>query len=138
MSWKRWQYSRFKWIDEEVPIGKQKLETGLLLRQPLFLNGILYNSEARSDFSEKDVGDFEKIDEYLLRSLFKGPARTPLEILHLETGTLPIKYIIAMRRIMYHRDIVSRNDSELVKKIYLAQKQKPMKFQWIKLLEKDF
>ena len=61
-----------------------------------------------------------------------------IEILHLETGTLPIKYIIAMRRIMYHRDIVSRNDSELVKKIYLAQKQKPMKYEWIKLLEKDF
>ena len=125
-------------ILEEVPFGKQKLEIGLLLRQALFLNGILYNSEAWSDFSEKDVSDFEKIDEYLLRSIFKGQAKTPLEFLHLETGTLPIKYIIAMRRIMYHRDIVSRNDTELVKKIYMAQKENPMKYEWIKLLEKDF
>ena len=43
-----------------------------------------------------------------------------------------------MRRIMYHRDIVSRNDTELVKKIYMAQKENPMKYEWIKLLEKDF
>ena len=88
-------------ILEEVPLGKHKLEIGLLLRQALFLNGILYNSEAWSTFSEKDIESIEKIDEYLLRSLLKGHSKAPLEMLHLETGTLPVKYIIAMRRLLY-------------------------------------
>ena len=50
-------------ILEEVPLGKHKIEIGLLLRQSLFLNGILFNSEAWSDITEKDVSDIEKIDE---------------------------------------------------------------------------
>ena len=43
-----------------------------------------------------------------------------------------------MRRIMYHHNIVKRNESELVHKVYMAQKRKPMKYEWIKMLEKDF
>ena len=33
-------------ILDEIPLGRFKMEIGLKLRQAMFLNGILYNSEA--------------------------------------------------------------------------------------------
>ena len=59
-------------------------------------------------------------------------------MLHLETGTLPVKYIIAMRRLLYHHNIISRNESELICKVYSAQKINPKKGDWINLLKNDF
>ena len=98
----------------------------------------MYNSEAWSDITEKDIGDIEKIDEYLLRSLLKGHSKGPLEMLHLETGTLPVKYIISSRRLLYHHNIISRNESELIHRVYSAQKMNPIKQDWYKLLQNDF
>ena len=98
----------------------------------------MFNSEAWSDSTEKDVSDIEKIDEYLLRSLLKGHSKGPLEMLHLETGTLPVKFVISKRRLMYHHNIVSRDTSELVHRVYSAQKRDPLKQDWYSLLQKDF
>ena len=41
-------------ILEEVPLGKFKIQIALVLRQAMFLNGILFNSEAWHNVSEKD------------------------------------------------------------------------------------
>ena len=35
-------------IIDEIPLGKYKMEIGLKLRQAMLLNGILFNSEAKS------------------------------------------------------------------------------------------
>ena len=59
-------------VVNEVPLGKHKLEIGLLLRQAIFLKGTLYDSEAWSNLTENEVKKIEKIDEYLLHSLLKG------------------------------------------------------------------
>ena len=85
-------------ILEEIPLGKYRVEIGLKLRQAMLIIGILFNSEAWHGVKKEDLKKLEKIDEILLRSLMGSHQKTPLEFLYLETGTLPISYIIMIRR----------------------------------------
>ena len=45
--------------------------------------------------------------------------------------------IISQRRINYSRHILSRNNDELIKKVFLAQKEKLSKGDFVQLVEKD-
>ena len=47
------------------------------------------------------------------------------EFLYLETGTIPIKYMLAHRRIKYLKHILRRDANELIRKIYTAQQNQP-------------
>ena len=69
--------------------------------------------------------------------MLKAHSKTPIESLYLETGVVPIKYVIMSRRLSYLKNILSKNDHELIKKVYLAQKRKPVKNDWVKSVEDD-
>ena len=125
-------------ILEEIPLGRYRHEIGLKLRQAMLINGILFNSEAWHAISETELRMLETVDEHLLRSLVKGQAKTPLEFLYLESGTIPIRYIIACRRLIYHQVLLKRDNSELTKKIYQAQKDNPTPGDFVALLKEDF
>ena len=98
------------------------MEAGLRLRQAMLVNGCLFNSEAWYGVKESDMKLLEKVDESLLRGILNSHAKIPLEALYLETGALPIRFIIASRRLMYLHNILQRDSKELVRKIYNAQK----------------
>ena len=93
------------------------MEIGLKLRHAMLLNGILYNSEAWHNVKEKDIKRLEEVDEHLLRSLVHGHAKTPIEFLYLETGAIPIRYVIGSRRICFLQTILQRKDGELTKRV---------------------
>ena len=105
-----------------VPLSHWKIKAGLLLRQAMLINGILFNSEAWHNVTTKDIMALEKVDEALLRGLLRAHAKTPLEALYLETNSIPIRYILKSRRIMYLHNILQKENTELVKRIYEAQK----------------
>ena len=79
----------------------------------------------------------EEVDLYLLRKILKAHSKTPKEMFYLETVLVPIRYIIKQRRISYLNNILSRNETELVKRVYLAQKRKPTKNDWYLTVQKD-
>ena len=81
---------------------------------------------------------FEKVDNFLLRSLFNSHAKTLSAFLHLETATLPIKFIIASRRLNYLHNILKRDKSEVLSRVYQAQKNKPLQGDFVKQVESDF
>ena len=64
-----------------------------------------------------------KIHKYMSRVLLGAHSKTPIEQLHLETGTMPLRWIILQRRINYLRHIVQRHESELIKKSVLCTKR---------------
>ena len=104
----------------------------------MLINGMLSSSEAWSDVKDGDIKLLEDVDEFLLRSLFKAHSKTPLEFLHLETGTVPLRYIIESRRINHLHNILSKSESELIHRLYKAQKIKTCKGDRIELVSKDF
>ena len=91
----------------------------------MFLNGILYNSEAWHSISEEEIKTLETVDEHLLRGIVKGHAKTPLEFLYMEAGAVLIRFLITCRRLIYHQVILKRDDRELTQRIYCAQKNDP-------------
>ena len=122
----------------EVDMGVHKLEAGLLLRESILVNSLLFSAEAWSAVSEKQLARLEVVDNALLRQLTGGHCKSPSEFNHLETSTLKLRHILSYRRLMFHHEIVSREDNETIKKIYIKQKEDKTRGDWITLLEADF
>ena len=55
----------------------------------------------------------------------------------METGTLPIKYVIMNRRLNYLKHILSTSEHELIRKVYEAQKRRPTKNDWVLSVNAD-
>ena len=125
-------------ILDEIPLGKYRVEMGLKLRQAMLVNGILFNSEAWQGIDKDDIKHLEKIDELLLRSLMGSHQKTPLEFLYLETGSLPINFIISIRRITYLKTLLMRNNEELTKRILSKQFDNPTPGDFVELVKDDF
>ena len=64
-----------------------------------------------------------------------GHSKLPLAALYLECGAVPLRFILMSRRIMYLQTILKRNDSELIKKIYKAQKHNTRKGDFVELVK---
>ena len=104
----------------------------------MLLNGILYNSEAWQNISEEEMKMLEDVDNYFLRKLLQAQSKTSISFLHLETGTLPIRFILANRRLVYFHNILSRERTELIHRVFKAQEENPTKGTWFKSVKKDF
>ena len=87
--------------------------------------------------SENEIDELEKVDEYLMRGLLKAHSKTPIEALYLETGVIPIKSVIMSRRLSYLKNILNKNEHELVHKVYKAQMRKPVKNDWVTSVDND-
>ena len=129
--------SEIRAILNEVPLGSYKLEMGLHLRQAMLLNGLLFNSEAWHSVTQQDIVSFEKLDENLLRCLLGAHSKTPLEMLYLESGATPIRFVLANRRLNYLQTILKREDEELTKRVLKAQIESPLPGDFIKLVQED-
>ena len=124
-------------IISEIPLGKYKVPVALKLREAMLLNGMLFNSEVWHGVTIAQIEKLESVDEALLRGIMKAHCKTPKEFLYLETGCVPLRWVLAQRRINYARLILRRKDGDLVKSVFLAQKESPTKGDFFLLLEKD-
>ena len=124
-------------IINEIPLGKHRVDVALRLREAMLINGILFNSEAWHGVTLAHIAKLESVDEALIRGILKAHSKTPKEFLYLETGAMPLRWIISQRRINYMNHILQRDDNELVKKVWLAQKNNPVQGDFVKLVQKD-
>ena len=119
--------------------NKGKVQVGLKLREAKLLNGILYSTEAWNNMSDKEYERLEQVDMAALRALVGGGhSRCPKAFYYLEFGTLMVRHVIMIKRLSYHHHIITRDDSEIIKKIYLKQKEDPLKGDWVQLIQKDY
>ena len=125
-------------ILQDIPLGKYRAEIGLELRQALFVNSVLNNCETWHSIKDTDILKLNIIDHQLLRFICNSHAKTPVEFLFLETGATPLSFIITNRRLNYLHTILSRNDQELIKRVYKAQKENPSPGDFVELIKKDF
>ena len=130
--------SKVKAILDEVPLGWHRVEAGLLLRRAVLVNSLLYTMETWSGQSERDVARFQVVDTAMLQAITGGHCKTPVEFHFLESGSLMLKHILTINRLMYHHHLVTRDDKETIKKIYKKQKEEKTKGDWFDLLLKDF
>ena len=125
-------------ILSEIPLGTRRTEIGLALREAWFINGCLFNSEVWFNVAAQDVHKLETIDNKILRHILGAHSKVPVEFLHLETGTLNISSVMAVRRMGYLQTILKRPESELLRKVFTAMKKNPTKGDWNEKINRDF
>ena len=121
-----------------MPFGHRRVQVGLMLRDAMFANGILCNSEAWHDIKKKHIEELEIMDRSLLKYILNAHSKVQNEFLYLETGVLGIKQIITSRRCLYLHTLLQRDNEELTKRIYNAQRNNPSKGDWIEMIQNDF
>ena len=67
-----------------------------------------------------------------------GHSKVLTEFLFLETGTIPVQYVISCRRMIYLQTILKRSPDELTRLIYEAQKVDSVAGDYCKLVYEDF
>ena len=122
---------------EILSFGPFYIEIALLLRESLFINGILYNAEVWYGLSRTDIKKLEDLDRHLLRRILKAPISTPKEALYLELGIMPIEIIIKARRINYFYYLLNRDKNEMISKFFMTQWLNPTRGDWTETLKQD-
>ena len=98
---------------------------------------MIFNCEAWYGLSIKQIKLLEKEDEKLMRKFLDCPSKTPIHLLYLELGLLPLRFIIQSRRLSFLKYILNQEETSLVKQVYNEQKRNPLKSDWVKVVEKD-
>ena len=112
-------------ILESVTLGVHYFSTAILLRESLFLNGILTNCEIWYGLNKSEIQELENLDRNLLRKVLKTPFSTPSESLYLELGIVNIETTIKSRRIKYLHYLTTREESEMIFKVFYNSMEIP-------------
>ena len=121
----------------EVYFGHHYFEMAFLFRNTMLINSILCSIEAVHGIKTHHIEKLEACDKFLLRKLLNARFNTAIEALYLETGLIPIRFIIVARRLVYYWNILQKPETELVKQVFNAQKIAPLKNDWILQIEDD-
>ena len=100
---------------EEISFGDSYFEMAILFRNSMFINSVLSNSETLYNIESKHITKLENSDKILLTKIFSVPTTTSYEAVYLETGILPIRFILQGRRLMYYWSLLHKGKDELVK-----------------------
>ena len=73
----------------------------------------------------------------LLRKLLKTPISTPKVALYLETGSVPLRYILRGKRIMFLHHILTRDIDSLISRVFWAQVHDTGKGDWCQVVRED-
>ena len=129
--------SEIRVLLSDMPFGHRRIEVGIMLRDAMFVNGILTNSEVWHSITNQNIEDLEVMDRMLLRYIVGAHSKVQTEFLYLETGTTPLKQVITSRRLMYLQTLLKRPQTELVRQVYEAQKNNPVKGDWVEQVRED-
>ena len=88
--------------------------------------------------SKNDFEYLEKLDQRHLRFLIGSHAKAPIEMLYLESGAIPIRFIVSMRIMIYLQTLLKRDDKEVTKQILLAKIEHSVKGDFVQLIKDDF
>ena len=113
-----------------------------VLRSSLLLSSLISNSESWVGLTKKQVNDLKSVDEELFRNIFsndqsKAHSKTPLELFYLETGSIPIRYILMSRRLNFLWYLIHQKEESLLSNFFLAQCEDPTKGDWVSQVKED-
>ena len=131
------QFLKSMLVLHDITYGYHFVEIGLILWESIHLSKMLVSSEYWHTLFLYQIEKLNEVDKSLFRKLFNSHSKTALEFYYSESGSIPLSIKISMRRLNYWWQILSVEKSELINKIYSAQKLSPVSGDWIKLLEND-
>ena len=115
---------------EDVCFGKHYFEVAVIWRNSYLISSLLTNAEAWYGVSQSDINILEKVDESLLRRILEAPVSTPIEMLYLELGVVPIRFKIMERRLNFLWYILHEDEESLVNMFLQSQLKSPVHGDW--------
>ena len=77
------------------------------------------------------------VDKNLLRRILGSSKSTPIPALYLETGTVPVQYIIKGKCLLYLHYLLNQPENSLLSKMFYDQVQKPTKNDWFSVVKEN-
>ena len=122
---------------DSITLGQYYIEIALLLRESLFINGVLTNAEIWYSLSSEEIKEFEDLDKSLLRKILRVPFSTPGEAYFLELGIIPLGVTIKARRINYLYYLLSRREDEMLSTFFKTQWFNEIDGDWTRQIKLD-
>ena len=114
----------------ETQLGAHTISVYLLLHGAIFLASILFNSQAWSNMTDKNIQQISAIQLKLLKKAMKARPSTANAFVYLELGRLPVKYEIHKRQLSFLHHIVHLSDEDPVRKMWRHQTIMPDHMNW--------
>ena len=87
---------------EELSFGNFYFEMAILFCGSMLINSVLSCSETLYNIKDKHITKLENCDKSLFTKIFGVPYTCSYEAIYLETGSLPICFILQGRRLMFY------------------------------------
>ena len=124
---------------KNTPGGKYHFELAVLMRNAVLISSIISSSEIWYNINESEYRKLEQTDEMLLKKILNCSSQTNLELLYLELGLMPVRFIILLRRLMYLQHILKqKHEKTLLYRFFIAQMEDSTNNDWVTGVIKDF
>ena len=122
---------------KSISLGSYYFEIALIFREACYLSTLLLNSEVWHPITKKHIEALEAADARFFELCFSTNSKTIRDAYYAETGKLKIRHLIVKRRLLMLHNILRRDQSDMIVKVYQAQCLKPAKFDWAQIVSKD-
>ena len=102
-------------ILDNMCLGPLMFQKAVVLRDSMLVGTLLTCSEAWYNITELDLVHLEKIDKALWSNILEVARTIPYDLLCLELGIEPLRYVIMRRRLLYLQHILKQKDTSLIK-----------------------
>ena len=124
-------------ILEEMPGGKFHFTIAVIYRNSYLISSILSSSEVWYGVTKAEIEQLEQVDEMWIRDLMNCSRSVPKDLLYLELGILPIRYIVQTRRLLYLHHILCQESQSLLYRFFIAQLENPTQRDWVSQVLED-
>ena len=115
-----------------TPGGKYHFELAVIMRNAILISSILSCSETWYNITEVEYRKLEQTDEILMKKIFNCSSQITHEVLYLELGLMPARFIILLRKLMYLQHILKQKSQDtLLYRFFKVQMDNPSKNDWV-------
>ena len=129
--------NRIQTILETMFFVKFYFEVGKTMIEIMLLGTILNNIEVAYNLTQIEVNTLEKCHEMALRKLMELPCKTPRIMLYVLTGSIPIRFQVQRRRLVYLHHILNQNEESLLLTFFEHQLKTRKPKDWATRVLKD-
>ena len=105
-------------LSKGIKFGTKQIESLLLLYKTVFLPRLIYNCEAWSGLTTKNLKTLKSSQLHYLRKILEVSKGVPSAALFLELGVLPISFEIELKQLLYLKRILDREYDDPVHMVY--------------------
>ena len=117
-------------ILDNMCLGPLMFNKAVVLRNSMLVGTLLTCSEAWYNVTEADLVQLEQMDKALWSQLLEIARTVPYDLVCLELGLEPLRFVIMRRRLFYLQHILKQKETSLIKQFLQTQMKDLKKKDW--------